>query len=148
VPVLRENPYGRFNYTVSLGDGDPESVVAGFSEVSGLGLEVGYAEYRNGNEKANTPRRIPGVTRFPDVMLKRGVIGSDDLFAWIKGVSAGQTDPRTVVVTLLDEQREPVAAWRLRQAQPRKWSGPDLQATSSDVAIEELVLVHEGIDFQ
>jgi phage tail-like protein len=153
MPVFRDKPYGAFNYTVALGgsqgDGSAGSVIGGFSDVSGLGMEVKYSEYRNGNEKLNTVRKVPGMHKFDDVTLKRGVVGSDDLFAWLKTVRDGVADPRQVVITLLDEARQPVATWTLRNAQPRKWTGPTLAAKGGgDVAMEELTLVHEGIEYK
>lgn len=149
--VIRDNPYGAFNYLVSLGgeqgSGDEGQVIGGFSDVSGLGMEVKYSEYRNGNELVNTVRKVPNTHTVDDVTLKRGVVGSVDLFNWLKGVRDGTADARSVSVTLLDEARQPVATWRLRQAQPKKWTGPTLSAKGGgEVAMEELVLVHEGVE--
>ncbi len=151
MPELRENPYSAFNFLVALGDqqGDGTQIVGGFSDVSGLGVDVEYAEYRNGNERFNTARKVPGIHKNDDVTLKRGLIGSDDLFSWLKGVREGTADARQVTITLLDEARQPVASWTLRNAQPKKWTGPTLAAKGGgDVAMEELSLVHEGIDYQ
>lgn len=149
--TLRENPYSAFNFLVALGgaqgDGAEGSVIGGFSDVSGLGTEINYAEYRNGSERFNTVRKIPNTHKADDVTLKRGLIGSTDLFEWIKTVRDGTADARSVTVTLLDEARNPVAAWRLRNAQPKKWTGPTLAAKGGDVAMEELQLVHEGIEY-
>jgi phage tail-like protein len=151
--VLRDNPYGAFNYIVALGNGqgsgDEGTVVGGFSDVSGLGTEVQYAEYRNGNERFNTVRKVAGTTTVEDVTLKRGVVGSTDLFDWVKAVRDGANDTRTVVVTLLDEARNAVATWTLRKAQPKKWTGPTLAAKGGgEVAMEELSFCHEGIEYE
>jgi phage tail-like protein len=153
MPTFRENPYGAFNYIVALsgsqGDGSLGTVIGGFSDVSGLGVDVSYSEYRNGNEKFNTVRKIPNTHKLADVTLKRGLIGSDDLFAWIKTVRDGTADPRQITITLLDEARQPVVTWSLRNAQPKKWGGPTLAAKGGgEVAMEELHLVHEGIEFK
>lgn len=153
MPVLRNNPYGAFNYIVSLGgsqgDGSDGTIIGGFSDVSGLGMEVSYAEYRNGNEKFNTSRKVPNTHKVDDVTLKRGLVGSDDLFQWLKGVRDGTADSRQITVTLLDEARQPVATWALRNAQPKKWSGPTLTAKGGgEVAMEELHFVHEGIEYK
>lgn len=153
MPTFRNNPYSTFNFLVSLGgdqgDGSLGTVIGGFSDVSGLGFDVAYAEYRNGNEKFNTVRKVPGISKNDDVTLKRGLVGSADLAAWLKGVKEGTPDPRQVTITLLDEAREAVATWVLRQAQPKKWSGPTLAAKGGgDVAMEEIQLVHEGIEYQ
>jgi phage tail-like protein len=153
MPEFRENPYSNFNFIVSLGDaqgsGDLGEIIGGFSDVSGLSQEVKYAEYRNGNEKVSTVRKIPGVHTNDDVTLKRGLIGSDDLKEWLNTVRDGTADPRTVTISLLDESREnTVGTWTLRKAQPKKWSGPTLGAKGGgDVAMEEMVMVHEGITY-
>jgi phage tail-like protein len=145
----RNNPYGAFNFLVSLGTGDEANVIAGFSDVSGIGTELNYAEYRNGNDLVNTVRKIANTFKQEDVTLKRGLIGSIDLFQWIKDVREGGDGRRTVTITVLDEARKPVAAFKLTNAQPKKWVGPTLAAKGGgEVAMEELHLVAEQIDFQ
>jgi phage tail-like protein len=151
--TFRDNPYGVFNFQVSLGGaqgtGQEGTVIGGFSDVSGLGFEVNYSDYRNGNEMVNTVRHIANTFKNDEVTLKRGLVGSDDLFAWLKGVRDGTADPRTVTITLLDEARNPVATFKLQNAQPKKWTGPTLAAKGGgEVAMEELHLVHEGIEYQ
>jgi phage tail-like protein len=152
MPTFRDNPYGAFNYIVALGgtqgDGSEGSIVGGFSDVSGLGVEVSHSEYRNGNEKFNTVRKVPNTHKNDDVTLKRGLVGSDDLFVWLKTARDGTADPRSVVITLLDEARNTVATFKLRNTQPKKWAGPTLAAKGGgEVAMEELHLVHEGIEY-
>ena len=147
--TFRDNPYGAFNYLVSLGAGDESTIVAGFSDVSGLGTEISYSEYRSGNEKFNTVRKVANTFKNDDITLKRGLIGSTDLFQWIKSVREGGHDPRTVTLTLLDEARQPVMSFRLKNAQPKKWVGPTLAAKGGgEVAMEELHLVHEGVEVE
>ena len=153
MPVFRDNPYGAFNYIVSLGgtqgDGGEGSIVGGFSDVSGLGFEVSFSEYRNGNERVNTVRKVANTFKNDEITLKRGLVGSDDLFAWLKATREGDFDPRNVTVTILDEAREAVGTFRLLNAQPKKWTGPTLAAKGGgEVAMEELHLVHEGIEYQ
>ena len=147
--TFRDNPYRAFNYLVSLGTGDEASVVAGFSDVSGLGSELSYSEYRNGNEKFNTSRKVANTFKNDDITLKRGLIGSLELFQWFKDVREGAYEPRAVTITLMDEARQPVTSFRLKNAQPKKWVGPTLAAKGGgEVAMEELHLVHEGIDYE
>lgn len=153
MPTFRDNPYGAFNFLVSLGgaqgDGSLGVVIGGFSDVSGLGMDINYSEYRNGNERFNTARKVPNTHKLDDVTLKRGLVGTDDLFNWIKTVRDGTADPRQVTITLLDEARQPVAMWTLRNAQPKKWSGPTLAAKGGgEIAMEELHFVHEGIEYK
>ena len=77
--VLRDRPYVQFNFLVDLGTGTTDGPEAGFQEVSGLGMEVTVSEYRNGNEKENSVRKITGMNKVTDVTLKRGLIGSLNL---------------------------------------------------------------------
>jgi phage tail-like protein len=135
---------------VTLGErGDAASVAAGFSDVSGLGNEVKYSEYRNGNDTANHVRKIANTNTTDDVTLKRGVVGDLEVFRWIDDTRQGQFGPRTVVITLLDEARAPVCEWVLRSAQPKKWVGSTLAAKGGgEVAMEELHLVAEQVDFR
>jgi phage tail-like protein len=152
MPVTRDNPYGAFNFLVSIkgqtGDGAPGTVIGGFSDCSGLGVDISYSEYRNGNEVFNTSRKVPNTHKQDDITLNRGLMGSTDLFEWLKGVRDGIPEPRNIEITLLDEARRPVANWRVRNAQPKKWSGPTLAAKGGgEVAMEELHLVHEGIEY-
>jgi phage tail-like protein len=151
--AFRENPYGAFNFIVALGgaqgDGREGTIIGGFSDVSGLGVDVSYSEYRNGNEMFNTSRKIPNTHKNGDVTLKRGVVGSTDLFEWLKGVRDGRADPRSVTITLLDEARNEVVSWSLRNAQIVKWTGPTLAAKGGgEVAMEEVVLNHEGLEME
>jgi len=147
--TLRNNPYGAFNFLVSLGAGDEASVIAGFSDVSGLGTEINYSEYRNGNDKVNTARKVANTYKQEDVTLKRGLIGSTDLFQWVKEVREGADGRRTVSITVMDEARNPVSSFKLVNAQPKKWVGPTLAAKGGgEVAMEELHLTHEGITYE
>jgi len=145
---FRERPYSAFNYLVDLGTGDTESAQAGFSEVSGLGMEINIAEYRNGNEKDNAPRKITGSYKVPDVTLKRGLIGTLDLYEWLDQIRNGENDAlRTVTIQLLSEDRSAVAMeWKLTNARPIKYTGPTLSGNSTEIAVEELVLATERID--
>jgi phage tail-like protein len=146
----RENPYGAFNFLVEFGavaGGGP--IDAGFSDVSGLGNEVNYSEYREGDFKVNTATKVPNTNKLDEVTLKRGIIGSTDIFKWFTAVRDGAYEPRTVTIVLLDEARNDVLHLVLTNAQPKKWVGPTLAAKGGgEVAMEELHLVHEGIDYK
>jgi phage tail-like protein len=145
----RDTPYGAYNFIVEFDGNDPAtSALGGFSDVSGIGTEITLMEYRQGNDKENHVRKIPGMNKAGDVTLKRGIMGQRNFWEWI---SATRTDPtltRTVLITLQDEQRNPVMRWLLRNARPMKWTGPTLAAKGgSDVAMEELVIAAEGFEF-
>jgi phage tail-like protein len=147
----RARPYGQFNFRVAISGGpDPDSAKAAFQEVSGLGLEVTVAEYRAGNFKDNTPQKITGNYKVPDVTLKRGVIGDPaTLWGWISAVRDGsQEQLRTVTIQLMpeDHSQPPAQEWKLTNARPIKYTGPALTGKGTDVAMEELVLACERID--
>jgi phage tail-like protein len=142
----RQTPYGAFNFLVEI-DGQE---FGGFSDVSGLGSEITVAEYRNGNDRVNHVRKVPGMHKVSDVTLKRGIVNSTDLWAWISLTrTASVNAQRAVTVTLLDEARNAVQSWRLRGVIPLKYSGPSLSAKGGgDVAMEELVLSAEDFEIE
>ena len=148
--VLRDRPYAQFNFLVDLGTGDATSARAGFQECSGIGMSVTVAEYRNGNDKENSPRKLTGLARYEDVTLKRGIIGSLDLYQWLAQIRDG--DPkalRSVTIQLLAEDHASVVlTWKLSRARiVRHVSGP-LDARGTDVALEELTLAYERLDLE
>jgi phage tail-like protein len=148
--VLRERPYGQFNFLVDLGTGETDRPDAGFQECSEIGMSVDVIEYRNGNEKENAVRKLAGLTRYNDVTLKRGIIGSLSLYEWIDQIRSGdQAGYRTVLIHLMAEDRSgPVQTWRLSRARIIKYSSGPFNAESSDVAMEELTLAYERLDME
>jgi phage tail-like protein len=147
----RSTPYGAFNFTVNLNSPgvDPESELGGFSDASGLVTESVIAEYRNGNAKENHVRKIPLMHKVGDVTLKRGVIDSNEFFAWIKQTrDVGYKAKRDVVITLKDETGAAVRKWKLQSVIPLKYTGPTLAGKGGDMAMEELVLSAEGMDIE
>ena len=140
VPTFRDNPYSNFNFLVDL-DG---TVLGGFSECSGLESETDVMEYREGGDKYNSVRKLPGLNKFSNITLKRGVTGSTALYEWRQKVINGQIERREFSITLLDESRNPVYKWDIRNAWPCRRTGPRLVAGQSGVAIEEIEICHEG----
>jgi len=137
----RTYPYKNFKYQLEI-DG---LNVGGFSEVSGFDASYDIIEYREGN-MSPTPMKMPGLIKYGNVTLKKGVTNNTDLFNWVKSGMEGGTVRKTVTLTLLGESGEPAAAWRILDAWPAKYDAPAFQATSSEVAIESLELAHEGLD--
>lgn len=147
----RPTPYSAFNFLVGIDGIDEMDYVGGFSEVSGLNAEVTMAEYRAGNAKVNYVSKVPGVNKSGDITLKRGVIGSDNIFKWLNLARSGDLNAKkdSVTIKLLNEQRDetPVVTWTLKGVTPIKWTGPTLTAKGGgDVAMEELVLSVEYIE--
>jgi phage tail-like protein len=147
----RDYPYSNFNFLVNLGGdtGDGTTPVGGFSDVQGLSTETNYAEYRAGNHTSNTPGKYPTNTKAGTATLKRGVMGTLDLWNWLKAVRDGAYQPRLVTITMQDEAHNAVLTWKLTNAQPQKWTAPPLAGKGgTDVAMEEFVLVYEYFEVE
>ena len=136
------NPYASFNFLVEI-DGVTR---AGFSECSGLGIEVEVIEYREGADKPNAVRKLPGLSKYSTIVLKRGFTQDKSLWDWFKKVLDGNVQRASGAITLLDNAHNPVLRWVFREAWPSKWEGPTLNGKSKDVAIETLEIQHEGIE--
>ena len=148
--TLRERPYVQFNFLVDLGDGVTEGPQAGFQEVSGIGMEVTVSEYRNGNHKENSVWKITGMNKSTDVTMKRGVIGSLNLYQWLDQIRNGdQNAMRTVTVQLQNEDHTGVVqTWKLLRARIIKHTSGPMNAKGTDVAMEELVLAYERLEME
>ncbi len=148
--VLRDFPYAQFNFLVDLGTGATDGPQAGFQECSQIGTTVDVIEYRSGNDRDNTIRKLPGIVRAGDVTLRRGVIGSLELYQWLDQVRNGdQGSARTVTVQLLSEDRTAVVqTWRLLRARIVKHVSGPFNARGTDVAVEELTLAYERLELE
>jgi phage tail-like protein len=146
--VLRDFPYGQFNFLVDLGTGSTDGPQAGFQECSEIGVAVDVIEYRNGNDRANEVRKLTGLARYPDVTLRRGLIGSLDLYEWLNEIRNGEQGAvRTVTIQLQSEDHTQVAmAWQLRRARIVRYVTGPLNARGTDVAMEELTLAYERLE--
>lgn len=147
--ILRDRPYVQFNFLVDLGTGNTDGAEAGFQEVSGIGMEVTVSEYRNGNERENSVRKITGLNKVADVTFKRGVIGSLNLYKWLDDIRNGnQAALRTVTVQLQSEDHQIVQTWKLIRARITKHTSGPFSAKGTDVAIEELVIAYERLEME
>lgn len=138
-------PMTSLHFEVKWGDSQNTS---SFSEVSGLTMEAEAIEYRGGADVALTVRKLPGLKKFGNVTLKRGVVPKEagaGLFDWYNTIQAGTVTRRPVTVSLLNEKREPVMTWSISNAWPVKLEGPGLNATGNEIAIETVELAHEGV---
>lgn len=148
--VVRDRPYVQFNFHVNLGDGVTNTPQAGFQEVSGIGMEVTITEYRPGNYAFNNVIKTAGLNKATDVTMKRGVIGSLDLYKWLDDVRNGANSGlRTVTIELKSEDRtQTVQTWRLINARIMKHTSGPFNAKGTDVAIEELTLSYERLEME
>ena len=147
--TLRDVPYGNQHFRVDLGDG-AEGPAAGFCQVVLPDISIDVIEYRNGNDRESGTHKLPGLARYDNVILRRGIIGSLNLYEWINQVRNGDASAaRTVTIALLSEDLTAVVlTWKLLRARPIKYSFGDLNAKGSDVAIEELVLAYERLEME
>jgi len=140
----RPGPFTVFNFVVEI-DG---VAAAAFAEVSGLDSETEVIEYRTGDSKVSSTLKLPGLTKYSNIVLKRGLTRDLSLWQWRKTVVDGQTDRRNGTIVLLDESGSPVLRWTFRNGWPCKWEGPSLNAKSSEIAIETLEIAHEGLELE
>jgi phage tail-like protein len=147
--VLRDLPYAQFNFLVDLGNG-AEGPEAGFQECSGISMSIDVIEYRNGNDRENNVRKLPGLTKVADVTLKRGIIGSLSLYNWLNQIRNGdQAAARTVTIHLQNEDHtQTVMTWRLLRARIVKHTSGPFNAKGNDVAMEEITLAYERLELE
>lgn len=143
MPVQVIDPYLAQSFLVEI-DG---VTVAGFSEVSGLNVEISAVEYRNGSEES-TVRKLPGLAKYSNITLKRGIVGDLTLWQWLNAVRHGEVQRRDGVIALLNARREPMLRIRFRRGWVCKWEGPALNAQSNAVAMESIEICHEGLDIE
>ena len=133
-------PYGKFRYKVEI-DG---LEAGGFSEVTGFDASIDVIEYREG-DMVQTPLKIPGLKKYGNITLKQGLTTSTVLYDWIIAGVNGAVDRKTITITLLDDEEAPAASWQVINAWPTKYTAPDFNATSSEIAIDTLEIAHEGM---
>ncbi len=105
-PVFRDDPYAGFNFVVAISGitDDGRSIKGAFSEVSGLEAEIEVIEYRTGAEEACV-RKLPGLRKFSNITLKRGIVGDLALWNWMIRATKGHAYRADGFIILLDEQR-------------------------------------------
>jgi len=135
----RQDPYMNFRFIVEI----EGLIVAGFSEVSGLTAETEFDEQREGgvNEFVH---KLPKLTKYPNLTLKRGLTDSDVLWQWHHNATMGRVQRRTIHLVLLDSEANETWRWSFLQAYPVKWLGPEFKADSSTIALESLEIAHNG----
>ncbi len=138
----RNDPYRNFRFFLEI-DG---IVQAGFSEATIPDSSQDPIEYREGNE-VPTVRKIPGIIKYGNLSLKWGITDSMELYEWRKLVELGKMGDarRNIAVVLMDEEGNPKSRWEFVQAWPTKYDAPDLNATGSEIAVENLEIAHEGM---
>ncbi len=143
----QQNPRAAGNRADVVALLDVGDLQAAFSEVTGLGSESAVVEIREGGDASQKVIKVPGRLKWQDITLKRGLTSNMDLWDWRKVIEdGGEGFRKDGSLTLLNERRQPIARWEFTNAWPSKVSGPTLNARGNEIAIEEMVLTHEGID--
>ena len=133
-------PHGKFRYKVEI-DG---LEAGGFSEASGFDASIDVIEYREG-DMVQTPMKVPGLKKYGNITLKQGVADSMVMYEWMIAGVEGEVERKTITITILDETETAAASWQVINAWPTKYTAPDFNATSSEIAIESIEIAHEGM---
>jgi phage tail-like protein len=137
---LVTDPYLVSNFRVEI-----DSITsATFSEILGLDVSIDIVDYRTGTSPQSTAEKLPGLARYQNITLKRGLTQNTDLWNWVKNILNGVSDKRNMSIVLQDAQHNDVVRWNVTNAWPCRWSGPALHSGSSDIAIESVEICHEG----
>ena len=137
----RQDPYGNFNFLVEI-DGITR---AAFHEASGFDSAIDVIEHREGGDNI-TNRKLPGMIKFANIVLKWGVTDDRELFDWHQQCVNGDVKRKNGSVVLLDRAGNEKVRWNFRNAWPAKWTGPTFNAEGNDIAIETLELAHEFLE--
>ncbi len=139
--MATQYPIPAFHFRVEWGGTN-----LGFTEVSGLNVETQVIEYRDGLSPDYSTIKMPGMQKYGNITLKRGVIaGDNEMFQWWNTVQLNKIERRDITISLLNEKHEPVVVWKVRNAFPVKVDGGALKATGNEVSIETMEVAHEGI---
>jgi phage tail-like protein len=137
----RNDPYRSYNFKVEING----IIRGGFRECSGLDSSQDPIDYREGNDKRRMTRKLPGLVKHSNIVLKWGITDPSELWEWRKNVMDGKPDRRDGSIVLLDENAQEKARWNFQSGWPSKWTGPTFNATGNEVGIETLEIVHEGL---
>lgn len=141
---VRNDPFRSFNFSLEI-DNIPSGA---FSECSGLTADRDAIDYREGTDMQPNVRKLPGLSKFTNLTLKRGYTVDRSLWDWYANIYNGVADRRNVTITLMNEQRQAVLRWHVENAWINKIEGPSFKASGNEVAIESVELVHEGLTIE
>lgn len=136
----RNDPFRAYNFLVEL-DGITR---AAFRECSGLDSSQNAIDYREGGEPLRM-RKLPGLNTFSNITLKWGITTDPEFWEWREKAAEGRVERKNGSIILLDDAGAETMRWNFVDGWPTKWTGPTLNATGNEVAIETVEIVHEGI---
>jgi phage tail-like protein len=137
-------PLSAFHFQVEWG-----GTRIGFTEVSGLSVELQTIDYREGSSPEYHVTKMPGIPQFSSITLKRGIFTADnEFFQWLSTVKLNSIERRDLTISLLNEEHAPVVTWKIKDAFPTKVEGPSLNSTGNEAAVESIELAHEGLSVE
>lgn len=137
-------PLAKFHFLVDWGGTN-----VGFTEVSGLDIEIEPIEYRQGASPEYSKTKMPGMQKYSNITMKRGTfLGDNEYFSWWNSVKLNTIERRDITISLLNEEHAPVVVWKVKNAFPIKVQSTDLKSDANEVAIESIEIVHEGLVMQ
>lgn len=156
--ALRADPLLNHNFVISLIDTSSgldaalsigmsalfDVALGGFSECSGLEMTMKTEDYKEGGDNGGL-RRFANRVEWSNLTLKKGIGTGTALWDWHYGFVLGRGHRRDGLIALLNSQHEPGAIWLFTRGLPVKYSGPALNATQNNVAIEAIEIAHEGV---
>ena len=137
------NPITNFQFKVEFGG---ENIR--FQEVDLPESEIEIIEHREGSDVLSSVRKIPGLTKHTNLVLKRGLTNSLDLYEWFRQTKQGIVERRDITVSILNEEKEPFVTWKLTNCWPTKYSGSTLKAKGNEVVIETLEIAVEDVNIE
>jgi len=140
--ATRIDPYNGFTFSVEL-DGITR---AGFRECSGLQNSQNVSTYREGTDRYLSPRKIPGMVTYGDITLSRGITSDTKLWEWRLKAVRGDVERHNISISVLDDAGAARITWNLFEAWPTGWTGPSLNATSDEFAIEQITIAYERLE--
>jgi len=141
---MAQYPLPKFHFQVDWGGSR-----IGFTEVTGLDVTTDIIEYRDGASPEYHKIKMPGMIKFSNITMKRGTFkGDNDYYNWWNTVALNTIERRDLIISLLNENHEPVVIWKVKNAWPTKVTATDLKADGNEVAIETIEIAHEGLTIQ
>lgn len=136
-------PMPKFRFEVDFGT---ELKGVAFQEVSGLNMETQIIDYRTGDNQHFSTIKMPGIVKFGQVTLKRGIFANDKNFwNWLDEIKMNKINRKSMLIKLLDESGNVTMQWLLSNAWPTKITGTDLKSDGNKVAIDTIEIAHEQI---
>jgi len=123
--------------------------VVKFQRVSGLDVENEPIEYRSGDSPTFSRVSMPGMLKYSRVTMEKGIFSKDNkMWDWFSEIKMNTIKRKPITISLLDEGGSPTMVWKLENAYPTKITGTDLDAEGNDVAVEKIVIAHEGLTIE